>query len=397
MQDMTGSTSAESNANSEKTCRLVRHRIMAAGLWRIPGVESDSGRTHLIGAEPFQLSAAQVAELEKLGGALLAFYSAVNEIYLRLGYEWVSGYLDIGKGEDVLRHARMKYQKRLLPGVIRPDILITDDGFLITELDSVPGGIGQLDCLSSAYSDAGFELVGSGRGMRNGFTSMLRSTSGKPDPVCAIVVSEESSDYLPEMTYLAGELRNFGLRAYTVRPKEVIFTEDGLIIDAGGDPMRVDVVYRFFELFDLMNIPKSELISYAAKKKLAVVTPPYKHFFEEKMLLALFHHDALVDYWVSALGEDNYTLLKRSLSPTFIMDNRPVPPSAEISGFKWRGKPIRDWREISGGAQKERQLVLKPSGFSPLAWGARGVKVGHGSVSRGLGSRARVRAGEFRL
>jgi hypothetical protein len=27
--------------------------------------------------------------------------------------------------------------------------------------------------------------------------------------------------------------------------------------------------------------------------------------------------------------------------------------------------------------QKERQLVLKPSGFSELAWGSRGVSIGH--------------------
>jgi len=28
-------------------------------------------------------------------------------------------------------------------------------------------------------------------------------------------------------------------------------------------------------------------------------------------------------------------------------------------------------------SQKERRLVIKPSGFSPLAWGSRGVTVGH--------------------
>ena len=38
---------------------------------------------------------------------------------------------------------------------------------------------------------------------------------------------------------------------------------------------------------------------------------------------------------------------------------------------------MRDWREIEHGTQKERRLVLKPSGFSPLAWGSRGVRVGH--------------------
>jgi hypothetical protein len=213
--------------------------------------------------------------------------------------------------------------------------------------------------------------------MRNGFASIIKETSGKDDPVCAIIVSDESEDYRPEMQYLASQLRKTNLRAYTVHPKEVSFTEDGLFIDADGEKLRVDVVYRFFELFDLLNIPKSELISYAVRHKITVITPPYKPFLEEKMLLAFLHNEYLSDYWTSSLGDDGFNLLKKMIAPTYILDNRPVPPHANISGFRWRGKPIRDWREIGSGTQKERRLALKPSGFSPLAWGSRGVKIGH--------------------
>ena len=356
---------------------LVLDRIRFAGLWRIPGEHAESLRTHLISPEPFPLSSRQVTQLRELGDALLAFYSAVNDLYLRAGHEWVNEYLDIGKGEELLRHARMKYQKSALPGIIRPDILITDDGFKITELDSVPGGFGHLDCLSVAYEDAGFELVGSKRGIRDRFAAMLRSAAKMPDPVAAIVVSDESVDYLPEMTYLAGELRESGLRAYTVRPRDLSFTEEGLYIEIDGERLRIDVLYRFLELFDLLNIPKSELISYAARKKLVVVTPPYKPFLEEKTLLALIHRDSLRDYWTGVLGRDRFDLLERTIVETHILDSREVPPHAEIAGFRWRGAPTRDWRVLAEGTQKERRFVIKPSGFSPLAWGSRGVRIGH--------------------
>lgn len=365
-----------SEITDEDIRTLVLERIRSADLWRIPG-EHESSRTHLISPQPFPLSAAQVQTLYRLGDALLAFYSAANDLYLKGHYPWVNEYLDIGKSEDLIRHARMKYQRSALPGIIRPDILITEDGFKITELDSVPGGFGHLDCLSSAYEDAGIELVGGRRGIRDRFASMLKSRTIAEDPVAAIVVSDESADYLPEMRYLAGELSDTGLRAYAVHPREVIFTEDGLYLDVDGAPVRIDVLYRFFELFDLLNIPKSELISYAARKKHVVVTPTYKPFLEEKMLLALFHHAGLKDYWLGALGEQQYELLTQTLEVTYIMDNRPIPPHAEISGFTWQGSPIRDWRAISEGTQKERRFVIKPSGFSPLAWGSRGVKIGH--------------------
>ena len=381
MVDSAGSLLANDIKNAATVCELVRNKIKTAGLWGVPGQGCDDCRTHLVSPEPFVLDKNMVELINELGSALLAFYQAVNDLYLRSGNDWVNEYLDIGKSDDLIRHAGMNYQKRALPLVIRPDILISEDkitaSIRITELDSVPGGMGQLDCLSAAYEEAGFDLIGSPRGMRDGFAAMLREAAGKDDPVCAIIVSDESIDYLPEMTYLGSELQKTGLRAFTVRPKEVIFTEEGLYIDADGERLRIDVVYRFFELFDLLNIPKSELISYAARKKLVVVTPPYKPFLEEKMLLALLHNESLKDYWKSTLSDRYYDLLKSTLVPTYILDNRPVPPHAQISEFRWQGKPIRDWRAIKEGTQKERRLVIKPSGFSPLAWGARGVKVGH--------------------
>jgi len=36
-----------------------------------------------------------------------------------------------------------------------------------------------------------------------------------------------------------------------------------------------------------------------------------------------------------------------------------------------------NWRDLATATQKERHFVIKPSGFSALAWGSRGVSVGH--------------------
>lgn len=373
---MSSPTEGELCCDPRRICLEIKEKIDNAGLWQIPGQPHEQ-RAHLLASEPLALSAWQVDQLHHLGRALLAFYRAMSDLYLKGSHDWVREYLNIGKSEDLIRHASMKYQRKAIPGIIRPDILITSEGFLITELDSVPGGFGHLDCLSAAYEQAGWDLIGSKRGIRDGFANMLKSQAGSDDAVCAIVVSDESLDYLPEMNYIASELRGIGLQAYTVRPRELTFTEEGLFIESDGSRLQVNVLYRFFELFDQLNIPKSELISYAARKKLVMVTPPYKPQLEEKMLLAFIHSEYLRDYWLGALGEDNYSLLRKVIAPTWVMDNRIAPPNAEISGFRWKGSPIRDWREIRSGTQKERALVLKPSGFSQLAWGARGVKVGH--------------------
>ena len=80
-----------------------------------------------------------------------------------------------------LTYSRMKRFRDQLPAVIRPDIIPTQDGMVITELDSVPGGIGITACLSALYADreAGetLTLVGGSEGMVRGFAAMVKASS----------------------------------------------------------------------------------------------------------------------------------------------------------------------------------------------------------------------------
>lgn len=334
-----------------------------------------------ISREPFRISGEDYNLLVKLGNILLSFYESSNRLYFesiegRLP-SWVARYLDQGKPDPVVAYGRMNRFKAHLPGVIRPDIILTEDGMTITELDSVPGGIGITGSLCGHYASLGFKIIGDARGMVNGFARMIRSFAGREDLTLAIIVSDESGSYRKEMGWLATELMRDGLRAYTVEPGEVIFTEEGIFLDVGGKKEGIDVVYRFFELFDLKNIPKSELIIYATKKKRVFITPPLKAYLEEKMLIALFHHPKLRPYWIKELGEVAFSLLASIFPKTWIMDPARVPPYAVIPDLYIGGRSVSDWREIGKGTQKERRFVIKPSGFSELAWGSRGVVVGH--------------------
>jgi hypothetical protein len=156
-----------------------------------------------------------------------------------------------------------------------------------------------------------------------------------------------------------------------------VFEEAGLGLAPPEGPARIDVLYRFFELFDLKNIPKSELILYAAKKETVRMTPPAKAFLEEKSAMALFHHPALSQWWRDDLGTDTADQLKGLFPRTWILDPSPVPPHAVIAGFDLGGRPIRDWHSLAEAPQRARRFVVKPSGFSERAWGSRGVVVGH--------------------
>ncbi len=376
--------------DSRRRCLAIRDDLIRAGLYPTePTAQTNGPAGFRIAPDPVSLSVADFTFIQHLGQTLLSFYRALNRLYLDSARgtqpAWVASYLDQGKPESLIAYGRMNRFRNQLPAVIRPDIIPTTDGMVITELDSVPGGIGLTACLAGAYdahrsasSSAARSSAPVGRdGMIQPFAAMLRSQQGDHLGCIAIVVSEEAKEYRPEMQWMAERLREIGCEAYCTEPKAVRFSEEGLSLDGPSGPRPIGLIYRFYELFDLKNIPKSELLMYAVKKETVAVTPPYKPALEEKLAFGLFHHPELDRFWKNALDRDAYTTLHRLLPRTWILDPRPIPPSAVIPNLQMGGQPLSDFRRLAAGTQKERHLVIKPSGFSELAWGSRGVSIGH--------------------
>ncbi len=374
--------SDRTEAPPRERSRFINEGVPEGGL-RGSADDSLSPVPWRISPQPFPLRPDTVARLAQMGGDLLAFYRAANRLYLDAAHgnapAWVEDYLDRGKGDRVRDLGRLRRTRTHLPRIIRPDLMALEDGSLrATELDPVPGGFGALAAFSRRYAELGFDVVGGGDGIVRGMAAMLRDAAGKDDPNVAIVVSDESADYRPEMEWIAAALRDHGLNAHQVDPGELALDGDSMLFPGAGEHHRADVVYRFFELHDLRNIPKVELLSYALKHRLVVVTPPIKTYLEEKLLFALFRHPELERFWQAQLAEDVIARLESTLPETWVLDSRPLPPHAAICPpMETGGRRILRWDDLDGLTQRERRLVVKPSGYSELAWGARGVTVGH--------------------
>ncbi len=370
--------------DAKQICLLINEEIPQQKLFSSVkrDVHPDCNTSWRISPEPFWISQHEFNWFEELGSHLLQFYRTCNLLYSQsvrgIQPAWIAEYLDMGKPQNVIQQGRMNRFKSQLPGVIRPDILPTsDDSWVITELDSIPGFIGATGCLSRLYTKLGYSIIGGKDGMVNGFAEMIRTLAKKDEPTLAIVVSDESEDYRPEMLWLADALCDVGINTTAINPNEILFTEDGLYVDSTSGRIPVDVVYRFYEMFDLPNIPKAELIFYSAKKRKVVMTPPPKAYLEEKLCLALFHHPSLQLFWQRQLGKKTYPFLQEVIPQTWILDPRPLPPHAVIPNLEIDNMPVTDWRQLSTVSQRQRELVIKPSGFSELAWGSRGVAIGH--------------------
>lgn len=335
---------------------------------------------------PFRLSPSDVVIpgidedfLDDLGEALLSFYKALDRLYQEASSESALAryYLEKGKPGDLLSFARSKKFRSDIPQILRPDLLLTPEGPSLTEMDSVPGGPGLLLALSRLYRDIGLGgMIGGPEGILEGFASMIASQVA--DPSLAIVVSDESEEYRSEMTLLAEGLARGYFFSVCIHPKDLHFDEQGLFVLGPEGPVRINIIYRFFELFDLPNIPKADIMLYFAKGGKVRITPPVKPWLEEKASMALWHHPVLEAFWRKEIPDTSRALLDRLIPPTWIMDPAPIPLSASLSPPIPTGERLlRDFSGLFVLTQKERRFIIKPSGFSPLSWGSRGVVVGH--------------------
>src|ERR1043166_3215411 len=273
-----------------------------------------AGHEWRISPAPFSVGPELAADLEQLGRVLLQFYQAVNLLYRKSAEgkqpEWVARWLDQGKPAELIQLQRLPALKNDLPRVIRPDLLLTEHGVSVTELDSVPGGIGLTAWLNQTYADLGAEVLGSAEGIPRGFASIFGDA-----PAVHVVVSEEAATYRPEMTWLAGQLGNSRFR----------------MADANfAQPQDGDADYRFFDLFDLANVSGSQQLFELSAARRIRLTPPPKPFFEEKMLFALLWNRNLHGFWRQELGERFFNKLKKYVPYSWVVDPSPLPPHAAV-------------------------------------------------------------------
>ncbi|MBV8172103.1 MAG: hypothetical protein JO219_09245, partial [Candidatus Eremiobacteraeota bacterium] len=80
--------------------------------------------------------------------------------------------------------------------------------------------------------------------------------------------------------------------------------------------------------------------------------------------------------WRREMGDDAYQRVVKIFPQTWILDPRPMPPQAVIFGLTAEGRPLHSWSQLYSLSKSERVYVVKPSGFSELSWGSKGVYVG---------------------
>lgn len=290
-----------------------------------------------------QLDATDLKILEGLGKKLAVFMKASDRLYrASLSDEaprWVAEWLEQGKPEEVIRLGRAEAMKGMIPRVLRPDLLRTEEGWALTEIDAVPGGVGLTSWMQENYAKIGQSVLGGPNGLRD-LAAKAIGNSGE------VVISQEAEDYRPEWEWLVGKER--------VKPAEGY--------RCGERP-----IYRFFEMFDWMSL---EGIRTSWRPDLAMEAPP-KAFLEEKLWWALLWMKPLEEWWRRELGEGYFRDLRALVPRAWPLRPMELPPEGVLPELE-----IHRWEDLETFSQRARDLVIKVSGFSPRAWGSRGVTLG---------------------
>ena len=339
----------------------VQHDRLAAIRSAFPKEGLFAEKAWLLSPDAFPTDKKFLAELEQLGHRLFVFQRACNQLY-QLSVkgkqpEWVARYLDAGKPKELIEFSQRKEIRDDLPRIIRPDLILSEEGYIIAEIDSVPGGIGLTGWLNQTYSIFDSQIIGGRDGMLDGFRSVLPDGGD-------ILISQEAATYRPEMEWIAARLNQTSNIKHQTSEWRVVVAEN-------YEPQDGRAVYRFFELFDLPNIPGIENTLHANAEGRITITPPIKPYLEEKMWFALFWMQPLHEFWRRELGEKYFIKLQEVIPYSWLLDPTPLPQHAVIPRLE-----IHDWREAGKFSQKDRELLLKVSGFSPLGWGSRGIALG---------------------
>ncbi len=321
-----------------------------------------SGKDWRLSPQAFPLSPKTVRHLEHIGPLLHRFQRASDTLYRRSRNgslpAWLHHYLDRGKPQPLIELGADPRIQNQLPRVIRPDLILTEDGFTMAELDSVPGGIGLTAWMNQTYSttlgDA--HIIGGADGMLTGFASIF-------DGAADLVISEEAADYRPESDWLVEQLN---ARQSASEQHWQVHSAEGYQHNGKR------AMYRFFELFDLPNLPGMDKLAQTSAAGDLDLTAPFKAFLEEKMWLALFWSRPLQEVWRRELRAGNWQRLQKIIPRSWILDPAALPHHSVIPKLE-----INSFQELKKFSQREREYVLKISGFSEIGWGSRSVSIGH--------------------
>jgi len=301
-----------------------------------------------ISPEPLYISKEEVREVEAIGTDVTQFVQAVDELYKT--DETVRNLLNTGKPEIFCIEREAHYL------FVRPDLIMTKNGFSICELETSPFGLGLAELLNRAYRQAGFETLAQDEALTN-YLHQHAPGGG------TIVYTPKTESYAGQLAFLADRVLSNG------KPWTADYAAN--VQDEGLSPTDLSTIYRGFYLSEYLSDPHIKmLLENRADEKAQNFIPSLTPHLEEKAVLALLWDKRFESYFAQHLGAATVAHL------------RSVVPATWIVGQEQHFAPglpnnMNSTIDLATMSRAKRTFVLKPSGFSTHSSWSEGVNFLH--------------------
>lgn len=301
--------------------------------------QTDQKIPFLVGSQPLHLSTVEGQEVLRIGRDVVDFMHAADELY-RSEID-VKELLDRGKPK-IYQQAR---EARYL--FARPDLLITQQGFSICEIETSPFGLALAELLNRAYNEAGFDTL-----VENGTLSTFMTDNTPAQGT--IAYSQKTASYAGQLQFLAKEVMSGKDRSWQAEWVDTLFGKEN-----------VNVYRAFYSYEGVSDLFVNNLVQNLLNSN-GVVIPSFTPYMEEKALLALIWDKRWELPLRKQLGSATFEHLRKVIPPTWVIGQEqyfvPGLPGGLSSSV-----------ELAGLSKSKRKFVLKKSGFGNGGSWAEGV------------------------
>lgn len=293
--------------------------------------DSENNINFRISPDPFKLNKSQKKELEDIGEVICNYMDSCIELYKTNSS--VHELLDRGKPEEYKNAQNIKYL------FLRPDLILTNSGFSVCEIETSPFGLGLAEVLNRAYGNEGYDTVVQENQLKNYIQSKVGNTG-------TIAYSDKVKAFKGQLEFMANQLFSGNGKIWTAKK-------------IGTESISSKEIYRAFylnEQFTDKNIAK-------LFNEKHIYIPTSTPQFEEKALLSFIWDSRFTQFFISKLGESEFKLLRKLIPKTWVLGEEQYVDEGLPQGKK-------SSIELANIGKSNRKFVLKQSGFiSSSSWG----------------------------
>jgi hypothetical protein len=256
--------------------------------------------------------------------------------------------IDLGHAlKELFQKAAIHYKRFFDPFLIRPDVLVTEHGLKVCEVETQPFGFALAIFLQSSYGEWNDLLGLKTNEILKRFVSFWKEYSGSNNGI--FIYSEHTERFKGQLLYISKLLKKHGVNFLVKKVDEL---------------KKSDYKKSFYRAFYNYECNLDEDVVKFLENK-PNIYPRIDNYFEGKYLLADYFYDKKLR---EKLTKKTISILDKMFFKTWLIKDKPPKDFPE---------DISEWTDLASIPRSKRNFVVKMAGNHPDASWAKSVMFLH--------------------